>query len=303
MASTQVGGSVQDDGGDAVADRRGGDDRDAPGANEHEDKGLAFDGKGSLYVNVGAPSNACQTQDRRAGVAGQDPCPILDEHGGIWKFDENKVGQSQSDGARYATGLRQMPAITWHDGALYVVMNNRDQLDTLWPANFTAEDNATRPAEPMFRIEQGANYGWPFCFYDYFQNKLLLDPEYGGDGKSVGRCGEFKLPIAVFPAHSAPVDVMFYSGSQFPKKYQGGAFIAFHGSWNRAPTQDGYNVTFQAFDLRAGSAAPRARGDPRSCRPQSRPEYRPSSKAGGCDPAKPSRQRGGSSRRRRSSNA
>ena len=219
-----------------------------PAEREHEDKGIAFDGKGSLYVNVGAPSNACQSRDRQKGVPGQDPCPILEKHGGIWKFDENKLNQHQEDGTRFATGLRQMPAITWHDGALYIVMNSRDQLDVLWPAHFTAKDNAERPAEPMYRAVGGENFGWPFCFYDYALKKLLLNPEYGGDGTAVGRCTQFTLPIAAFPAHWAPVDVMFYSGSQFPAKYRGGAFIAFHGSWNRAPMpQEGYNVTFQPF--------------------------------------------------------
>jgi len=54
--------------------------------------------------------------------------------------------------------------------------------------------------------------------------------------------------VAAYPAHWAPVDIMFYSGKEFPKKYDGGAFIAFHGSWNRAPMpQAGYNVTFQPF--------------------------------------------------------
>jgi glucose/arabinose dehydrogenase len=221
---------------------------DLPVTRPHQDKGIAFDGKGSLYVNVGAPSNACQPQDRRPKLAGQDPCPLLETSGGIWKFDENKLGQKQSDGVRYATGLRQMPGIAWHDGALYTVMNNRDQLDSLWGEAFTPEDNQTRPAEPMYRIEQGDNFGWPFCFYDFTLNKLLLNPEYGGDGKTVGRCSEFKLPIATFPAHWAPVDLMFYTGTQLPKKYQGGAFVAFHGSWNRSPAnQDGYNVTFQPF--------------------------------------------------------
>jgi glucose/arabinose dehydrogenase len=222
---------------------------DLPVTRPHQDKGLAFDGRGSLYVSIGAPSNACQPQDRRPKVAGQDPCPLLEYSGGIWKFDENRLGQKQSDGARYATGMRQMPAITWHDGALYAVMNNRDQIDTLWPDLFVGEDNQTRPAEPMYRIEQNANYGWPFCFFDYTQNKLLLNPEYGGDGKTVGRCSEFKTPVATFPAHWAPVDVMFYTGTLLPAKYRGGAFIAFHGSWNRSPAmQDGYNVTFQPFD-------------------------------------------------------
>ncbi len=218
------------------------------GVNQHGDKGIAFDGKGSLYVNIGAPSNACQSKDRQVHVSGQDPCPILEQHGGIWKFNDSKLGQKQSDGVRFATGLRQMPAIAWHDDALYIVMNNRDQLDVLFPEHFTTEDNATRPAEPMYRAIQGSNFGWPYCFYDYGQKKLLLNPEYGGDGKTVGRCSEFTLPITSFPAHWAPVDLMFYSGSQFPAHYKGGAFIAFHGSWNRAPMpQDGYNVTFQAF--------------------------------------------------------
>jgi glucose/arabinose dehydrogenase len=220
-----------------------------PGVREHGDKGIAFDGKGSLYVNVGSPSNACQPQNRRPHVAGQDPCALLEKHGGVWKFDENKLGQTQGDGVRWVTGLRQEPAITWHDGKLYIVMNSRDQLDTLWPEHFTAKDNAERPAEPMFRVDkQNEDFGWPYCFFDYPAQKILLNPEYGGDGTTAGRCSQVSLPIASYPAHWAPVDVMFYSGSQFPAKFKGGAFIAFHGSWNRAPMpQDGYNVTFQPF--------------------------------------------------------
>jgi glucose/arabinose dehydrogenase len=218
-----------------------------PGVAQHGDKGLAFDGKGGLYVNVGAPSNACQQPDRRPGAKGQDPCPLLEKNGGIWKFDENKLGQKQEDGVKFATGLRQMPAIAWHDGALYIVMNNRDQLDAFWPDHFTTKDNSERPSEPMYRVERaGANFGWPYCFYDYVQKQLLLNPEYGGDGKTVGRCSQFTAPVVAFPPHWAPVDVTFYTGTQFPAKYRGGAFIAFHGSWNRSP-QAGYNVTFQPF--------------------------------------------------------
>jgi glucose/arabinose dehydrogenase len=219
-----------------------------PGVEQHGDKGIAFDGQGGLYVNIGAPSNACQGRDRRAKVPGRDPCPLLEKEGGIWKFSEDKLGQKEEDGTRFATGLRQMLAITWHDGALYTVMNNRDQLDVLWPGMFTAQENAERPAEPFYRVAAGSNFGWPYCFFDYQQQKLLLNPEYGGDGKTVGRCSDFASPIASFPAHWAPVDLMFYSGTQFPERYRSGAFIAFHGSWNRSPMpQDGYNVTFQAF--------------------------------------------------------
>jgi glucose/arabinose dehydrogenase len=219
-----------------------------PGVSQHGDKGISFDGKGSLYLNVGAPSNSCQVRDRQKASPGQDPCPLLEKNGGIWKFDENKLGQKQADGVKYSTGLRQMPAIAWHDGALYIVMNNRDQLDVLWPGKFTAEENANRPAEPMYRAALGANFGWPYCFFDFTQQKLFRSPEYGGDGKTPGDCGKFALTIASFPAHSAPVDLMFYGGSQFPAHYKSGAFIAFHGSWNRAPLpQIGANVTFQPF--------------------------------------------------------
>ncbi|MGH9652913.1 MAG: PQQ-dependent sugar dehydrogenase, partial [Bryobacteraceae bacterium] len=222
--------------------------KDLPVQHEHRDKGIAFDRKGNLYINVGAPSNACQVDDRQKGSPGQDPCPLLKRHGGIWKFNANQLNQTQADGTRYATGLRQMPAITWHDGALYVVMNNRDQLNTLWPGKFTAKENADRPAEPMYRIKRGANYGWPYCFYDYEQKKLFLNPEYGGNGKKQGRCTQYALPIASYPAHLAPMDIMFYTGKQFPAHYRSGAFIAFHGSWNRAPLpQRPSNVTFQPF--------------------------------------------------------
>src|SRR4029434_5443563 len=177
-----------------------------------------------LYINVGAPSNACQNPDRRPGVKGQDPCPLLEKHAGIWKFDENKPGQTQdAGGTRFATGLRQMPAITWHEGALYIAMHNRDQLDVFWPDTFTAKDNAERPAEALDRAVQG----------------FLANPEYGVDGKDGARCAKFTSPVAAFPAHWAPVDIKFYTGSQFPAKYRNGAVIAFHGSWERAPPAQG----------------------------------------------------------------
>ena len=215
---------------------------------QHGDKGIAFDGRGSLYINIGAPSNACQQPDRRPGVKGVDPCPLLEKNAGIWKFDENKLNQKQADGSRFATGLRQMPALTWHDNALFIVMNSRDQLNSFWPEKFTAQDNAERPAEPMYRAVQGSDFGWPYCYFDYGSKKLVLNPEYGGDGKEVGRCAQFTNPIAAYPAHWAPDAVKFYGGAQFSQKYRDGAFIAFHGSWNRAPMpQDGYNVTFQPF--------------------------------------------------------
>jgi glucose/arabinose dehydrogenase len=216
-------------------------------AREHSDKGLALDGRGSLYVNIGSPSNACQAKDRMKGSQGMDPCPILEQHSGIWKFDANKLDQTVADGTKLVTGLRQEPDVAWAYGAIYTVMNNRDQLDVLYPQYFTQADNNDRPAEGMYRVDKGLNFGWPYCFYDYQQRKLVLNPEYGGDGKTQGRCTQFSPPIVAFPAHWAPVDLIFYEGKQFPVKYRGGALIAFHGSWNRAPQERPGAIVFQPF--------------------------------------------------------
>src|SRR5207237_4615652 len=71
-------------------------------------------------------------------------------------------------------------------------------------------------------------------------------PGYGGDGKKSDRCAQKKAPVAVYPGHWAPMSLLIYRGNQFPEKYRNGFFIAFHGSWNRAPEpQAGYRVVFQ----------------------------------------------------------
>lgn len=222
-----------------------------PVQRSHATKSFAFDGKGGMYVNIGAPSNACQEQDRKPTIRGQDPCPLLEQHAGIWRFDADKPDQVVGQhGRRHATGMRQMIALAWHPtaGALYLVQHGRDQLDTLWPELFTAQQNAELPSEEFLRVEDGSNFGWPYCYHDWQQGTRVLSPEYGGDGKTVGRCDQYPLPLATFPGHWAPNDLLFYTGAQFPKRFHGGAFVAFHGSWNRAPLpQGGYVVAFVPF--------------------------------------------------------
>ncbi len=72
----------------------------------------------------------------------------------------------------------------------------------------------------------------------------MLGPEYGGDGE-IKADGDYKDPLIGFPGHWAPNDLIFHSGTNVPERYRGGAFIAFHGSWNRIPLpQAGYNVVF-----------------------------------------------------------
>ncbi len=213
----------------------------------HTAKGVAFDGRGGMYVNIGAPSNACQERDRTAGSPGQTPCPLLEKHAGIWRFDENARGQSpENGGRRYASGMRQFYALAWHDGALWAVQHGRDQLNTLYPKFFDVKQNAELPSEELLRITEGSDFGWPYCYHDWQQGKRVQSPEYAGDGKKEGDCAKYSPPVAAFPGHWAPGSLMFYTGAQYPAKYRNGAFIAFQGSWNRAPEPaGGYKVVFQ----------------------------------------------------------
>ncbi len=224
----------------------------------HEAKTLTFDGEGSLYVNVGAPSNACQQRPRTPGSAGRRPCPQLEWHGGIWRFDADELDQTQrADGERYATGLRNSVALEWNDAAdaLYAVMHGRDQLDTLFPGEFSAQERIELPGEEFHLLREGSNAGWPYTYWDPLREERMIGPEYGGDGETPSDDDRFQDPIQSFPAHWGPNDLIFYDGEMFPERYRGGAFVAHHGSWNRAPApQAGYNVTFTPFDGETPSA-------------------------------------------------
>lgn len=230
-----------------------------PRQRAHTAKSLAFDDSGNLFVNSGAPSNACQEQQRVPGSPGVVNCQQLEKTGGIWVFESGQTGQKQRDGQRYATGLRHCVAIAWNPqtSKLYCVMHGRDQLDYLWPEYFTASDNAKLPAEEMHELTLGSNAGWPYTYWNGYANKRMLGPEYGGNGKRVWKPGQikglegdqnFQDPILALPAHWAPNDLLFYTTEQFPERYRGGAFVAFHGSWNRTPyPQGGFNVVFVPF--------------------------------------------------------
>jgi mono/diheme cytochrome c family protein len=167
----------------------------------------------------------------------------------MWRYDANRTGQTFSPAERFATGIRNAVGIVADPTGLgiFATQHGRDQLYENWPDLYNQEQGANLPAEELLGLEEGADYGWPECYFDDTQNKLVLAPEYGGDGgKKVGVCANKKPPIAVFPAHWAPNALLLYYGDRFPAAYRGGGFIAFHGSWNRAPLpQGGYNVVFQ----------------------------------------------------------
>lgn len=216
----------------------------------HAAKNFTFDGAGNMFVNVGAPSNACMRESRQKGSPGMQPCPLLEKYAGVWRFDEGKPGQDQmADGYRYATGIRNGLALAWnpHAGDLYMAQHGRDQLHSFFPEMFTTEDNAELPSEEFHRLKEGANVGWPYSYWDQQQGKRLVMPEYGGDRESESDAGQD--PLVGFPGHWAPNDMMFVTGDALPAFYRKGAFIAFHGSWNRAPLpQQGYRVAYVPLD-------------------------------------------------------
>ncbi|ACA18026.1 Glucose/sorbosone dehydrogenase-like protein [Methylobacterium sp. 4-46] len=230
-----------------------------PLGGDHPMHPFAITPQGDLLVDLGSATNACEVRNRMPGSRGHAPCTEKETRAGIWRYDARRTGQTFSPAERYATGLRNAEGFALDaEGRVLVTQHGRDQLHENWPALYTARQGFELPAEEVVELKAGADYGWPECYYDAEQRKLVLAPEYGGDGgRKVGLCADRQGPVAAFPAHWAPNDMKIYLAAgpkAFPSAYRGGALIAFHGSWNRAPgPQGGYNVVFQP--LRDGRAA------------------------------------------------
>lgn len=208
-----------------------------------EAKNIALDNNGYLYVNVGSYDETCKEPGTNKGKM---PCPLLDSVGGIWRFKADQLNQQYSDGVRYATGLKNVVGLDWNTAtnSLFVMMHGRGKFHDVFPQYYTPQDSEKLPAETMYEVRQGDDAGWPYVYYDPFQKKKILCPEYGGDGKITG--GEKAInPVADFPAHLGPNALLFYTGKMFPAKYKNGAFIAFHG---QSPVlKKGYMVAFVPF--------------------------------------------------------
>jgi glucose/arabinose dehydrogenase/mono/diheme cytochrome c family protein len=227
-----------------------------PLTGDHPMHPFVIDANGKLFVDVASATNACDVHNRMPLSPGNDPCTELQTRGGIWRYDATRLNQKFSAAERYATGIRNGEGMSFDSaGRMYVTQHGRDQLAENWQDRYTPEQGHELPAEEVLLLEQGGDYGWPECYFDGMQKRLVLAPEYGGDGgHAAGVCEHKRGPVAFFPAHWAPDDLVIYHGRQFPAPYRGGAFIAFHGSWNRAPSpQAGYNVAF--LPLADGHAA------------------------------------------------
>ena len=262
-----------------------------PLGGDHPMHPFAIDAHGDLYVDVASATNSCQEKNRTLKSPGKTPCTELETRGGVWRYDAKKVNQVFSPAERYATGIRNaegfgIDAIGHH---IFVTQHGRDQLHTNWPDVIKdAELEATLPSEEVLLLKQGGDYGWPMCYHDPYQKALLLAPEYGGDGKTAGVCAQKIEPTAYFPAHWAPNGMVLYDHKQFPAHYSQGLFIAFHGSWNRAPyAQGGYNVVYQGLsgDQASGKCEIFADGFAGADKSPGKASHRPSGLAVGPDGA------------------
>jgi glucose/arabinose dehydrogenase len=260
-----------------------------PLTGDHPMHPFIIDARGAMYVDVASATNSCQGKNRTLKSPGIDPCTELETRGGTWKYDANKTGQTFSPAERYATGIRNGEGFAFDaSGRLFVTQHGRDQLHTNWPEFYKPDQEATLPAEEVVLLKEGGDYGWPECYYDSFLKRLVLAPEYGGDGKKTGVCAKKIEPAAAFPAHWAPNGMAHYDKDQFPARYRNGLFIAFHGSWNRAPyPQQGYNVVFQpmAGEHASGRCEVFAEGFAGAVKSPDGAEHRPSGLAVGPDGA------------------
>ncbi len=228
--------------------------KNLPAEKDHDAKAFAFDESGHMIVEIGSPYNVYSEHDRQFGAKGYSPEQVTkfqQTYGGFWRFDPNKLNQTQADGTRFSTGHRHSLALAWHPKSheFFMAMMGRDNMNIVDPVHYDDLDNAERDAEEMHLLREGVNIGWPYTYWDPIKKARMVAPEFGGDNHKRDDNPLFDKPVIAFPAHWAPLQMVPYTGTQFPDKFRGGMFITFHGSWNRGPrAQGGYKVVYVPFD-------------------------------------------------------
>jgi glucose/arabinose dehydrogenase len=221
--------------------------------------GIAIDKKGDLFVTNDGTDNICTGSNSSTEVmpAGLKPCPDLGIRAGIWRFAAGKPGQRFANGEQVATGVRDMTAVTLaSDGTLYAFMHGRDSTAKQFPGLIKASDD-DQIADEMAVVAKGADFGWPYSYYDGVRKMQLVSPEYGGNGKQQAT-GNVVAPVLTFQSkRAAPVDMISYESKNFPAQYRGGFFIALHGNGGQKIDggQTGHNVVFvpRAADGKIGA--------------------------------------------------
>ena len=161
-----------------------------PITGDHPMHPFVIDAQGNLFVSMGSATNTCEIKNRMPHSKGNDPCVELETRAGIWRYDANKPGQVFSPGERYAIGQPQHRGHRFRHcrSLIHHAARPRPAARKLARA-LHAGQGFELPAEEVMIVKEGAWYGWPKCYFDPTQRKLVLAPEYGGDGgKQVGDC-------------------------------------------------------------------------------------------------------------------
>ena len=211
----------------------------------HYARDIAFsqDGK-RMFLSVGSGSNVAMDMFPEPHLARLPaPHPVaglkawIDSEplGAAWDTEEGRatVLSFDPDGNHekiYATGLRNCEGmrIQPETGQLWCIVNERDELGDNTPFEYAA------------RVEEGSFYGWPWYFIGGNE-----DPRHKGARPDLK--DKVRIPDVFMQAHSAPLQMVFYEGDNFPAEYKGTAFVTMHGSWNRE-RRTGYKVVRLLFD-------------------------------------------------------
>lgn len=186
-----------------------------PDGGQHANRTIEFGPDGMLYLSVGSTCNACDETSKESAT----------------------LLQMKPDGSGrrvYAKGLRNTIGFDWHPQTkeLFGFDHGIDWLGD------------TTQKEELNKLEDGGNYGWPYV-YENGKPNLADEPPKGMSWEEYAKTTKF--PVATYDAHSAPMDLLFYKGGQFPKEYQGDAIVTLHGSWNRSEPS-GYKVVRVRFE-------------------------------------------------------
>ena len=219
------------------------------GSYGHQLKNIALQGD-DLYVSIASACNAC-IEDTQS-----DPV-----RGAIYLYNaDGSGGRLFAEGLRNAEGLDFLPT---KENELWVTVNNRDNLPYPFHDDFDGDGSDdygkvmqgyvdNHPPDEFTRVEEGGNYGWPFCNpnpdtesgYDLmpFDREVTLNP----NGERLNCESATRIDQGI-QAHSAPLDFLFLQDTAFPEPYRQGAALAYHGSWNRTE-KTGYKVAYFPFE-------------------------------------------------------
>lgn len=177
-----------------------------PAGGGHWTRTVVFGPDGLMYVSVGSSCNVCRESDKRRAA--------------VLRFHADGSGETI-----FASGLRNAVGLAFHPttGVLWATVNERD-----WRGDDVPPDYVTE-------LREGAAHGWPDCMT--VRGRVITDTSFAKGAT----CDKVTPPTVEIQAHSAPIGLAFYTGTQFPEEYRGSLFVAYRGSWNRSlPT--GYKI-------------------------------------------------------------